>query len=65
MEWIELDHSLIEWLLFIAAISILIAVKVYARKRRRMVAEQDAERRRMQQEADESTRTTKPTDDHP
>ena len=51
MEWLDLDHSLGEWLLFLLAIIILVAVKLYARKRRRQVAEADAAERQARREA--------------
>ena len=54
MDWIDLDHSLLEWLLFLAVIAILIAIKLVARKHRRAIAEEDAARRHAEKESRES-----------
>ncbi len=37
---IDLEHSLVRWLLFFAVLIVLIAVKIYVRKRRKKVAAQ-------------------------
>jgi hypothetical protein len=48
---IDLEHSLVRWILFVAVLIVLIAVKVYVRKRRKEVA---AQMRETAKETDDS-----------
>ncbi len=34
-DWIDLDHTLTEWLLFAAVIAVLLGVRAWARRQRR------------------------------